>query len=88
MDMIRKMKTRFYFLIVKLMQSYLLGFLEMIQAGVQYVRVNQDTRLNYRVIDLRTPANQGIFHIQSEVGKVRFFISNFSIFPSLLHFNC
>lgn len=28
---------------------------------------NQDTRLNYRVIDLRTPANQAIFRIQCHV---------------------
>ncbi|MCI27467.1 aspartate-tRNA ligase cytoplasmic-like, partial [Trifolium medium] len=39
-----------------------------IQAGEQLVRVNQDTRLNFRVLDLRTPANQGIFRIQSQVG--------------------
>mgnify|MGYP002830059685 CR=1 FL=1 len=32
-----------------------------------YVRVGQDTRLNHRVIDLRTPANQAIFRIQSAV---------------------
>jgi aspartyl-tRNA synthetase len=41
-----------------------------IQAGEQLVRVNQDTRLNFRVLDLRTPANQGIFRIQSQVGNV------------------
>tara|TARA_B100001142_G_C14225875_1_gene613439 strand:- start:75 stop:1064 length:990 start_codon:yes stop_codon:yes gene_type:complete len=29
--------------------------------------VLQDTRLNYRVIDLRTPANQAIFRVQSAV---------------------
>ncbi|KAL6215205.1 hypothetical protein ACLB2K_014636 [Fragaria x ananassa] len=40
------------------------------QAGEQMVRVNQDTRLNYRVLDLRTPANQGIFRIQSRVGTI------------------
>ena len=33
--------------------------------GSTYVRVNQDTRLDNRVIDLRTPANQAIFRIQS-----------------------
>ena len=32
-----------------------------------YVRVGQDTRLNHRVIDLRTPANQAIFRVQSAV---------------------
>ncbi|KAJ4899084.1 Class II aminoacyl-tRNA and biotin synthetases superfamily protein [Raphanus sativus] len=36
-----------------------------IQAGKP--GANQDTRLNYRVIDLRTPANQGIFSIQGWV---------------------
>lgn len=44
----------------------------LVQAGEQMVRVNQDTRLNYRVLDLRTPANQGIFRIQSRVGTVSF----------------
>ncbi|KAF3593652.1 hypothetical protein DY000_02027697 [Brassica cretica] len=34
-----------------------------IQAGKP--GANQDTRLNFRVIDLRTPTNQGIFSIQS-----------------------
>ena len=33
----------------------------------QYVRVGQDTRLNHRIIDLRTPANQAIFRVQSGV---------------------
>ncbi|EOY29091.1 Class II aminoacyl-tRNA and biotin synthetases superfamily protein isoform 3 [Theobroma cacao] len=40
------------------------------QAGEQLPRVNQDTRLNFRVIDIRTPANQGIFRIQSQVGNI------------------
>ncbi|TKY58039.1 Aspartate--tRNA ligase 2 [Spatholobus suberectus] len=40
-----------------------------LQAGEQLVRVNQDTRLNFRVLDVRTPANQGIFRIQSHVGN-------------------
>jgi len=31
-------------------------------------RVNQDTKLDYRWIDLRTPANQAIFRLQSAVG--------------------
>ncbi|CAN0892315.1 Aspartate--tRNA ligase 1, cytoplasmic [Linum grandiflorum] len=35
--------------------------------GKQLVRVHQDTRLNYRALDLRTPANQAIFRIESEV---------------------
>eukprot|EP00741_Cyanophora_paradoxa_P005242 tig00000865_g5082.t1 len=33
-----------------------------------FVRVNQDTRLDNRVIDLRTTAKQAIFRIQSAVG--------------------
>lgn len=33
----------------------------------KYVSVNQDTRLDNRVIDLRTPANQAIFRVQSGV---------------------
>ena len=44
------------------------------QAGEQLVRVNQDTRLNFRVLDVRTPANQGIFRIQSQVGNVKHII--------------
>ncbi|XLR58172.1 hypothetical protein S83_008844, partial [Arachis hypogaea] len=40
-----------------------------LQAGEQLVRVNQDTRLNFRVLDLRTPANQGIFCIQPQDGN-------------------
>lgn len=37
------------------------------KAGEKLVRVNQDTRLNNRVLDLRTPANQGIFRIACQV---------------------
>lgn len=40
-----------------------------LQNGEQLVRVNQDTRLNYRVLDIRTPANQGIFRIQCQIGN-------------------
>ncbi|KAF6143845.1 hypothetical protein GIB67_009826 [Kingdonia uniflora] len=40
------------------------------QAGEQLVRVHQDTRLNYRVLDLRTPANNSIFRIQSHVANI------------------
>ncbi|GJM90172.1 hypothetical protein PR202_ga06429 [Eleusine coracana subsp. coracana] len=36
-------------------------------AGKQLAHVGQDKRLDYRVIDLRTPANQAIFQVQSEV---------------------
>ncbi|XP_073309276.1 aspartate--tRNA ligase 2, cytoplasmic-like [Primulina huaijiensis] len=41
-----------------------------LQAGEQLVRVNQDTRLNFRVLDMRTPANQGIFRIQCQVENI------------------
>ncbi|GAB2294213.1 Aspartate--tRNA ligase 2, cytoplasmic [Dionaea muscipula] len=41
-----------------------------LQAGEKLVRVNQDTRLNNRVLDLRTPANQSIFRIQCQVGNI------------------
>ncbi|KAH9624722.1 hypothetical protein KSS87_015621 [Heliosperma pusillum] len=40
---------------------------EALKEGKQLVRVNQDTRLNYRVLDVRTLANQAIFRLQSEV---------------------
>lgn len=43
-----------------------------LKAGEQLVRVNQDTRLNNRVLDIRTPANQAIFRIQSHVSRVRY----------------
>ncbi|KAI7984450.1 Aspartate--tRNA ligase 2, cytoplasmic [Camellia lanceoleosa] len=41
-----------------------------LHAGKQLVRVNQDTRLNFRVLDLRTPANQGIFRVQCQVENI------------------
>ncbi|KAK9101023.1 hypothetical protein Scep_024453 [Stephania cephalantha] len=37
------------------------------EAGEQLVRVNQDTRLTHRVLDLRTPANQAIFRVQCQI---------------------
>ncbi|CAO2821732.1 unnamed protein product [Amaranthus hypochondriacus] len=43
---------------------------EALKDGKQLVRVNQDTRLNFRVLDLRTPANQAIFHLSSEVEHI------------------
>jgi aspartyl-tRNA synthetase len=58
-----------------------------VQAGEQLVRVNQDTRLNFRVLDLRTPANQGIFRIQSQVGNVKPNISNVILISILFFFN-
>lgn len=37
--------------------------------GDKMVRVNMDTRLDNRVLDLRTPANNSIFRMQSAVGN-------------------
>mmetsp|Transcript_2952 Transcript_2952/g.6021 ORF Transcript_2952/g.6021 Transcript_2952/m.6021 type:complete len:608 (+) Transcript_2952:16-1839(+) len=34
------------------------------------IRVGQETRLNYRWLDLRTPANQSIFRVESMVGML------------------
>lgn len=34
------------------------------------VRVNQDTRLDNRVLDLRTPANQAIFKVEAGICKL------------------
>lgn len=34
------------------------------------IRVNQDTRLDNRVLDLRTPANQAIFRLEAGVCKL------------------
>ncbi|KAJ3691422.1 hypothetical protein LUZ61_020586 [Rhynchospora tenuis] len=41
-------------------------FKEAEESGEQLVRVGQDTRLNNRGIDLRTPTNQAIFRVKSE----------------------
>ena len=43
------------------------------EAGELRARVSQDVRLNGRYIDLRTPANQAIFKIQSGVCQVSWF---------------
>ena len=37
--------------------------------GVQ-VRVNQDTRLNYRVLDLRTPTSNAIFRVEAGICRL------------------
>ncbi|GJZ96743.1 aspartate--tRNA ligase 2, cytoplasmic-like protein, partial [Tanacetum coccineum] len=58
-----------------------------LELGEQLVRVNQDTRLNYRVLDIRTPANQGIFSLESDVLRVRhlvYFVSVFALFSVTL----
>ncbi|EDW72349.1 uncharacterized protein Dwil_GK20764 [Drosophila willistoni] len=39
-------------------------------AGGLNIRVNQDTRLNNRVLDLRTPANQAIFRLEAGVCRL------------------
>ncbi|GLT53156.1 hypothetical protein SLA2020_264460 [Shorea laevis] len=60
------------------------------QAGEQHVRISQHTRLNNRVLELRTPANNlGIFRIQSQVVYIfrQFLVSEdfFEIFtPKLI----
>ncbi|GJX48145.1 aspartate--tRNA ligase 2, cytoplasmic-like protein [Tanacetum coccineum] len=38
--------------------------------GEQLVRVNQDTRLNNRVLDIRKPANQAIISLNSDVTRL------------------
>lgn len=38
--------------------------------GETMVSVNRDTRLDSRYVDLRTPANQAIFRVQSGVCQV------------------
>ena len=43
---------------------------EEVESSDGLVRVGQETRLNYRWLDLRTPANQGIFRVQSMVGTL------------------
>lgn len=40
------------------------------EVGEQLVTVNQDTRLDNRYVDLRTPANQAIFRVQSAVTQL------------------
>lgn len=35
-----------------------------------HIRVNQDTRLDNRILDLRTPANQAIFKLEAGVCKL------------------
>ncbi|KAK3007198.1 hypothetical protein RJ639_017085, partial [Escallonia herrerae] len=52
-----------------------------LEAGEQLVRVNQDTRLNFRFLDLRTAANQGIFRVQCQVENV--LRRNFHVFFGL-----
>lgn len=51
------------------------------------IKVNQETRLDNRVLDLRTPTNQAIFRIQAAVcrlfretldQRVRFYIGSFN----------
>ena len=51
---------------------FLMVVVWIVQTGEQLVRVGQDTRLNYRVLDMRTPANQAIFRIQCHVENVSY----------------
>ncbi|CAI9264938.1 unnamed protein product [Lactuca saligna] len=41
-----------------------------LETGEKFVRVNQDTRLNYRILDLRTPANQAIYRLECQVSNL------------------
>ena len=43
---------------------------EEVQSSDGLIRVGQETRLNYRWLDLRTPANQSIFRVESMVGHL------------------
>lgn len=38
--------------------------------NTQTIKVNQDTRLDNRVLDLRTPANQAIYKVEAGVCKL------------------
>lgn len=55
------------------------------EKGEQMVTVGQDNRLNNRFLDLRTPANQAIFKVQSAVCQVsrqhvaRFLLVHFTV---------
>ncbi|KDD74520.1 hypothetical protein H632_c1258p0, partial [Helicosporidium sp. ATCC 50920] len=40
------------------------------EEGVQFVTVQQDVRLNSRYVDLRTPANNAIFRVQSMITQL------------------
>lgn len=44
---------------------------EAAERGELFATVGQDNRLNNRFLDLRTPANQAIFKVQSAVCQVR-----------------
>ena len=44
------------------------------ERGEIFPTVGQDNRLNSRFLDLRTPANQAIFVIQSAVTQVGYFL--------------
>jgi aspartyl-tRNA synthetase len=43
---------------------------ELAREDTQFATVTQDTRLENRWIDLRTPVNQAIFRVQSAVCQV------------------
>lgn len=50
------------------------------------IRVNQDTRLDNRVLDLRTPANQAIFRVEAGVCKLFRDILTNKVSPMILIF--
>eukprot|EP01114_Cavostelium_apophysatum_P000293 TRINITY_DN10275_c0_g1_i2.p1 TRINITY_DN10275_c0_g1~~TRINITY_DN10275_c0_g1_i2.p1 ORF type:complete len:599 (+),score=188.35 TRINITY_DN10275_c0_g1_i2:52-1797(+) len=54
----------------KSIQKQLKELAEKKQTAKKYVSVELKTRLDHRVIDMRTPANQAIFRIQSAVGQL------------------
>ncbi|GKE91611.1 DNAse I-like superfamily protein, partial [Tanacetum coccineum] len=58
--------------------------LECDQLGEQLVRVNQNTRLNNRVLDIRKPANQAI--ISLDVRPLVYFVSASAMFKC--YFSC
>ncbi len=55
------------------MQDFILGILFQItdddEEGL-HIKVNQDTRLDNRILDLRTATNQNLFHIEAGVCKL------------------
>lgn len=51
-----------------------------------HIRVNQDTRLDNRILDLRTPANQAIFKLEAGVCKLFRDILTDKVFHSLIYY--
>lgn len=57
----------FYFVIKSEISIFVLCYQD---SNSLNIRVNQDTRLDNRVLDLRTPANQAIFRLEAGVCKL------------------